>query len=397
MDRTVVLWGSTLIVALLFFLECSRRTSEVEALYNRLTLRKNGSKVLKQIPRESFAASEGCRTSAVESRNEHDNFNPRCPRFAYVRVLPWNGLGHRFAEVLLGMEFAFENDASFVFQDDAFSSGDSVHSENGYPWMDEFLPLKRHFQTLNEINKTWQPDRVKVFPWDTAITQARNCNVILETKGDSCINWQQRPSEDAQANNEISWCQLFRVGTYNAAKIRLQNVFNQSHACPSSPFYQDSDSFVVIWHLRVGDIILNPHMDYYQAILEQLKEPFSHIPCKIYFIGEKGAVQAFSFLNTTGALLEDFTPRETLCHMIQADMLITSGSSFAAIAALLAQKPVVLQAQAKEGNYGFYELPEHGYILGSGKIARPTLPELTNIVKEAYSLKLRKRGAATRN
>jgi hypothetical protein len=121
MDRNVVHWGSTLIVALLFFLGCSRRTSEVEALYNTLTLRKKVSKVvgLKQIPRESFAASEGCRTNAVESTNEQDNFNPRCPRFAYVRVLPWNGLGHRFAEVLLGMEFAFENDASFVFQDDA--------------------------------------------------------------------------------------------------------------------------------------------------------------------------------------------------------------------------------------------------------------------------------------
>lgn len=62
--------------------------------------------------------------------------------------------------------------------------------------------------------------------------------------------------------------------------------------------------------------------------------------------------------------------RDSLYHMIQSDVLITSGSSFAAMAGLLRSNGMTLAARSKEGVVGIYETSEQLLIDKDGTIAK---------------------------
>ena len=294
--------------------------------------------------------------------NHEQTINPSCPRFAYMGIQRQAGLGHRFSEVVMGMVFAFENDATFVYQDDAFSVGDSAHGTGSYPWMDAFFPASTHFHLLSAVRETWRPALVKVSPWVAAGRHAGECNILLQTCGQCCSFWQKTPlGEGLDGDVEgPHWCQTHLMGIFNAAKVKVRTVFDAGRACPGTPAFHDLDEFVIVWHLRVGDVVLNAQQAYYRKILQQLAPAFVRVPSRIFFVGENGTKEAFPFLGSAGTIIEDLPPRESLCHMIQADMIITSGSSFAAMAVLLASRPVVLQAAAKEGTTHVPAEPRQG-------------------------------------
>lgn len=177
----------------------------------------------------------------------------RCPRFAYVNITSLAGLGHRFAEVVLGMQFAFENDATFVFPDNAFSGGNSQHGSGSYAWMDDVVPFARHFPTLSAVEAAWRPARQYSGLWQDAAAHRGACGVLLTTCGECCNTWSVRPVDVGFDFVGRNWCQTTKVETYNSAKVPLRRIFDLKAACPEPPVYADvAHELVVVWHLRVS-------------------------------------------------------------------------------------------------------------------------------------------------
>lgn len=151
----------------------------------------------------------------------------------------------------------------------------------------------------------------------------------------------------------------------------------------------DLDSYNVVIHLRVGDMVLhganafsNPFRQrdpalhghdasgfaYCSTMKRELDQVLSEFD-RIHYIfideepeaGEAGPPQELAFLSqifrsedeggrsVRVSYLNDLDPRESLYHMMNGDMLISPGSSFPAIAATLSPKPVVLLSKPYVG------------------------------------------------
>ncbi len=80
--------------------------------------------------------------------------------------------------------------------------------------------------------------------------------------------------------------------------------------------------------------------------------------------------QRVSFMN-------DVDMKTTVYHQMNADMIVTTGSSFALVAPTLSTKPVVLFSRMKEGShFPVYLRPDYALVETDGRILRPTKSEL---------------------
>lgn len=76
-------------------------------------------------------------------------------------------------------------------------------------------------------------------------------------------------------------------------------------------------------------------------------------------------------------VLRRMDARSALFHMMNADMLVMTGSSFPYVAALFSYKPVVLMAVPKEGrHYGIYRQHDTVLLDQAGSITSPTMSEV---------------------
>lgn len=101
--------------------------------------------------------------------------------------------------------------------------------------------------------------------------------------------------------------------------------------------------------LRVGDIVLHgDSVMYFEKLKQQLDLVLTDFPVHYYFIAERPGLvgQPFPFLNGIFATpeasrvtyLNDLDVKTSLFHMMNADMLITTGSSFPLIASTISAK-----------------------------------------------------------
>lgn len=88
---------------------------------------------------------------------------------------------------------------------------------------------------------------------------------------------------------------------------------------------------------------------------------FEHVP----------ALLAGGPLNASVSFLNDLTVRDSVEHMVQADMLVTVGSGFTLPAAVVAWKPVVLYAQYKMGRRPLYDTQDWVWLSPDGELIRP--------------------------
>lgn len=89
--------------------------------------------------------------------------------------------------------------------------------------------------------------------------------------------------------------------------------------------------------------------------------------------------QRVSFVNDLGV-------PATVLHQMNADMVVTTGSSFPLVAVTASPKPVVLYGKPKEG--GFFEAtirPDYALVGDDGVIFRPSLSELQARVVVRYA------------
>ena len=89
--------------------------------------------------------------------------------------------------------------------------------------------------------------------------------------------------------------------------------------------------------------------------------------------------QRISFMNNVDM-------KTTVYHQMNADMIVTTGSSFALVAPTLSTKPVVLFSRMKEGShFPVYLRPDYALVENDGRILKPTMSELQAQVIMRYA------------
>ena len=287
----------------------------------------------------------------------------------------------------MGMKFAQETNSTFVYHDRVWSRR-SKHGQ--YPWMTDFLPLQTTELTKNDITYQIHRDELETITgqWAHVVQRSKGtmCNVSFHVTINNCC---EDPNSD-----ETCYCtkDTARIGAFEDMKGRLREAFSRSEYTPPEQLLDllgganNTRPYVsIVWHVRVGDIVLNPRKEYFWTIAAQIAAAFQNsnaIP-HVNIFGEGGESvisEAFPFIHEMcheffhgSCSYLDMDVRDTLYHMIYSDVLVTSGSSFSAMAGLLRSRGVTLAATPKEGVVGIYELSEHLKINQDGSIPKIAL------------------------
>jgi len=296
-------------------------------------------------------------------------------------------LGHVFSEVVMGMSFAEETNATYLYNDRIW---DNEGKHGSYKWMTGFLPLQETELTKNDSTHRNQQRGVKIDSktWAQWVEDSKQkppwCNIEMRTKLTNCCG--------NPLGSKLCWCatDTARIGTFDAMKGRLRKAFSKSKDSLSNQLnvtkllghsQKPKEPFsLVVWHLRVGDLVLNARREYFVTIATQMASVFqnSSLVPLIVFIGEGGEpsiVKSFPFLPdicddffSSNCFYPELGVRDSLYHMIHSDILVTSGSSFSAVAGMLRSSGMTLAARAKEGVVGIYETSEQIHINKDGSI-----------------------------
>jgi hypothetical protein len=264
--------------------------------------------------------------------------NTTCPRYVSLGLSHNTGLGHRLSEVLFGWAAAAELGATYVVQDvDAWVT---PREDQSYWWVHGLLGMAagevigaHELATLSP-----PPARVVVCPYTEAATarHAARCNVHFELATYSCC-----PDGDCFKS-------IVRHGLYDQMKACLRWKRAQGALLPRH-------TANIVWHVRVGDISLhNDDPAFFRAVWAQLADalradagvPVVHAVVVTGPESRPTLPAAFAFLD---GLLPNLTvlPSQSaylgLAVMEAADVLISTGSSFPEVAALVNGGPIFLQ------------------------------------------------------
>jgi len=359
---------------------------------------------------EGLEGLEEVSTVVVKSDYNNNNNNnntdqENCTRLATIGISTKAGLGHRFGELVMGLNLARATNASFIYPTDAWSKGKRIHGS--YPWWNEFFPLQDTHREgiVSDMNlgdlfagEGDPPFSIVRGHFDHLVEVANNhdtlrCNLLFHMKGlQSCC-----PKPEMTRN---CWCPWYpeRTGAYDSVKGVLREVYaNHSRYVPlESPLAlppADNDKVVTVsvaWHIRLGDIVLNARRDFFSRIANHVAEAFRDanennknlvLRPHVFMFGEggeSGIQRNFPFVAEVcrehlgdRCTYPETDPRDTLWGMIHSDVLVTSGSSFPIVATELRTRGVVLAAYPKEGRSSslfFYKVSEQVDILQDGSI-----------------------------
>lgn len=265
-------------------------------------------------------------------------------------------------------------------------------------WKKEQVQLQVHEEKIQRIDGTWDQvieSSRNISCHVEFHTRFDQCCSTDESENDSNNN---TSNYHHHRHPNYCFCTMSKSlnGAFESIKWRLREVYysQSNYTAPKDlsellPQYNNNNNnnvsnalippriVTIVWHIRVGDVVLHKgKIDYFERIFAQIKESFekannhkhqhhdrnvTQIIPHIFFLGEGGKdiiLQSFPFLpemcrkyiyssNSESINIKqdiiDPNPcsypvmdvRETLYHMIHSNILITSGSSFASVAALL--------------------------------------------------------------
>ena len=136
-------------------------------------------------------------------------------------------------------------------------------------------------------------------------------------------------------------------------------------------------------------MVLEAFPVHYHFYANSPKTDFSEPPPSFKFLKEifgnreatdnNALPQRVSFMNNVDV-------KTTLYHQMNADMIVTTGSSFALVAPTMSAKPIVLFSRPKEGQfYPVYLRPDYALVENDGHIFKPTISELQAHVVTRYA------------
>jgi len=278
-----------------------------------------------------------------------EHVDSSCVRVVFLSRTYNSGLGHQLLELLFGLHTSISLNAAFKF--DGFSERKSAHGTN-YMFATRMLGLERFM-----LNEDYDTDHLYVVPLNN--TSDRTCGVVIrgnykECPGGSCF---MSPFTNLLSTRYLRCLrtQASRLGTW---KIR-------------NPF-ANSDTFNIVWHVRVGDIELHPPESGFNANLHKSLSPFladiSNV--KFLFVGQwslcsserlasyKKSLSSFA----TDATFFESEIEDTMLYLMHSDILIGSGSSLPLVAALFSDTALYVNVKPKTGWNYFCEFIPDGLI-----------------------------------
>lgn len=290
--------------------------------------------------------------------------------------------------MLIGFAYAIDLDAPLL---NVLPKLESPSRHGTYDWVNDFLRLDVNMAnmtfeeataTMPEIEVPKEVNGTSLYEQKVAALRDR-CGVVISVN----------PAHDCSWQGQLNACYAaIGPALYEKASNVLACGFLYTDRAKLPKLHFDLEAYNVVVHLRVGDMVLhgsyadsNPFRNrdpalqnhnatgyaYYSRLKGELDQVLSEFD-RIHYIfisreperGEVGAPEEMPFFDEiygpssdtnadadagddTGAsvrvsYLNDLDPRESLYHMMNADMLVSPGSSFPAIAATLSPKPVVL-------------------------------------------------------
>jgi hypothetical protein len=355
--------------------------------------------------------------------------NPTCPRQLVVRYLESAGFGHQFTELLFSMYASQYLGLTFTWTP-IRSSGDHGHD---YTLLIERLGLERLFveglglakgddlRQLRQQNASLFGQWVEVENDDKRQFEMACNNSVLAIDGWwHCHGTSERncfwAPEHAFLFQRFGWCMRAGVEAYGTAFDRCVLLLvddddddddaqegsssSSSNSSSSSSNMSRSqslphDTLVAVWHLRFGDVSpRKPGDAFFVNVVQALKQVVatgqmikhvrvvlvgggketSGVP-QVYVDSLRGVVVGED--NHDDALLPRFSVErfrdesfeEQFLAMMQADVLIGSGSSVPQVAAMLSGKPLFFDHVAKHGyGYGQEAMAEAVDMDGEGKV-----------------------------
>jgi hypothetical protein len=292
--------------------------------------------------------------------------NPDCERFVRARITTEAGIGHRMSEVVLALWAADKLAATYLYDADVMTK---AGNHGSFPWFNDFLNLHTVAVSTNSTrSKGLRVAYVKPLT-EKSIHAKRNngqCKIIIEVGVASC-KWQRKLKNGNM--HEERWCHHdpMLYGVYSQVRGMLSEIFweregRQSPLHYPTQFVSEPSRANVVIHLRTGDVALHgKDIGFFGTILSQVAKVLSGIPHRLFFISH----QPFTLMDQILTLCNDLTLECTvdvsdnsehhMYMMVHGDMLISTGSSFAYVAALVNEDTVHIAAPPKEYEQGLAE------------------------------------------
>jgi hypothetical protein len=266
------------------------------------------------------------------------------------------GFGHRFSDVLMGVAIAQKIDCQFIWPD--LTREFATKGEHGgYAWATPFFNLPP------PTSKQDAEHGLQRSPMTYPIASAEwRCGKLLMGTDTMCIGQHNK------------WCGCIN-GLFEDVKWQFRERFWKQHG-------ERDKGFEIVQHIRVGDIHLDAgNRQLYERVLTLLSDLLrgTGVARNMTFVFEcvecagrpprgyefiDGICRAHEFACTFEGSLD---ARDSMVAMVFADLLITSGSSFADIAAFYSRGVVILH-DSKDGFNNSYWLNEHFRMHPDGSI-----------------------------
>jgi hypothetical protein len=303
------------------------------------------------------------------------HLNPNCPRLLEYTYSEGTGFGHQFTEFLFGIKKAQVYGMTYLFTPFKGSIG---HGDD-YTFINDMLGLSKLFESLSAATR----ESVKQLPRvDLLSTNSSLCNAVYTISGyrhcypelsGNCFS----STETRFLFQDVAGCLRQGVQRLGYAHERCVLLGNEQNKQQPAHHYLPKDTVYVVLHVRVGDYEPHPPNDlFYTKLFENLRRIAAGYKINILLVG-KGQVDmdgsfsvASNYLDILRTKVSDvwkeyapeyipkvYSPRYTLTEsflsMMQADILVGSGSSLPAVASLVSGVPLF-----------FNHVPKHGYNVG---------------------------------
>jgi hypothetical protein len=311
-------------------------------------------------------------------------FDPECPRVLSYSITR-AGFGHQFSELLFGLKKARVYGLAYMFEPFV---GSDVHQEN-YTIVNDLLGLTDLFPALGAPSRSGVDEVMLTsgLTWKqlehsaTVNRSSVDCGSYLNIGGYThCGTDCFRSPDNAHLFQDVAKC--FRSATRQLGSafdrcIFLDRESTRDRLSGRTVQWLATDTIVTVWHVRLGDF--TPHQPedmFYQSVLKELKEITQGYKLFVLLVG-KGRMHADGTSEVSPDYVEKIQTRasevwkngkqeeaveilaprynfsDAFIAMMQADVLVGSGSSLPAVASLVSGVPLF-----------FNHVPKHGYNVG---------------------------------
>jgi len=209
------------------------------------------------------------------------------------------------------------------------------------------------------------------------------CNSFYEV--DCGKNLQPQPNIIIEAHNHEKDFGPFHPFQRLRDQLQCDFLLAPPEALPPLVFVDPSEYNIVV-HLRTGDLQWLPRdHDFLRNIKLQMETLLKGYHYHYYFIAENPSAtednpyppgsaylaDIFNDTTTPVTFLNNLDGKSSLFHMVNADMLVMTGSGFGYVAASLSWKPVVIHGPHKNGDYDVFKDDDWAFADGKGIIYHP--------------------------